>query len=122
MYDISNRSVAGSPDDIGKILLPVFASLQSSLPPPVSSEGGAPSSSVPPGGVPLRHLRKNLPPVLLKILLNRRRLVRMELGSMVGSCAIIHKGTNRPADMDSFQWNSLDKKHKQIVKDNFLKS
>ena len=24
-------------------------------------------------------------------------------------------------DMDSFQWNSLDKKHKKIVKDNFLK-
>ena len=32
-----------------------------------------------------------------------------------------YKGTNRPADMDSFQWNSLDKKHKHIVKDNFLK-
>ena len=32
-----------------------------------------------------------------------------------------YKSTNRPADMDSFQWNSLDKKRKQIVKDNFLK-
>ena len=47
--------------------------------------------------------------------------MKMELGSMVGSCAITYKGTNRPADMDSFQWNPLDKKHKQIVKENFLK-
>ena len=53
MYDISNRSIAGSPEDISRILLPVFAGLQSSHPPPVSSEGGAPfSSSVLPGGGP----------------------------------------------------------------------
>ena len=100
MYDISNRSIAGSPDDISKILLPIFASLQSSLPPPVSSEGGAPSSSVLPGGFrggfPLRHLRKNLPPASLKILLNRRRLAKIELGSMVGSCAIIKAPTDLP--------------------------
>ena len=32
-----------------------------------------------------------------------------------------YKGTNRLPDMDSFQWNALDKMHKNIVKYSFLK-
>ena len=32
-----------------------------------------------------------------------------------------YKGNNRPADMIPDAWNPLDKKHKQIVKYNFLK-
>lgn len=99
MYDISNRSIAGSPDDIGKILLPIFASLQSSLPLPVSSEEGLRRPLYFRGGVrggSSSSSSKEPPPVPLKFLLNRRRLVRMELGSMVGSCATIKAPTDLP--------------------------
>ena len=41
---------------------------------------------------------------------------------MGDSCVVRnYEGTNRPADMDPDAWNFLDKRHKQIVKDNFLK-